>query len=112
MNEKLIALLEELRQGLQELYDDQFVRLILFGSQARNEATEDSDIDVMVVLHGAVSPGDEILRMGCLINDLSLKYDELIAAFPISEINFEQRTSPFMKNVRKEGITMSLRSAE
>lgn len=106
MNEKLTALLEELRQGLKELYGDRFVRLILFGSQARNEATEDSDIDVMVVLRGTVSPGDEILRMGCLVNDLSLKYDELIAAFPISELSFEQRTSPFLRNVRKEGITV------
>ncbi|MBD1846860.1 nucleotidyltransferase domain-containing protein [Cyanobacteria bacterium FACHB-63] len=106
MNQKLTALLEELRQGLQELYGDRFARLILFGSQARNEATEDSDIDVMVVLRGKVSKGDEIFRMGSLVNDLNLKYDELIAAFPVSELDFEQRTSPFMKNVRKEGITV------
>lgn len=106
MNQKLTALLEELRQGLQELYGDRFARLILFGSQARNEATEDSDIDVMVVLRGKVSTGDEIFRMGSLVNDLNLKYDELIAAFPISELGFEQRTSSFMKNVRKEGITV------
>lgn len=104
MNQKLTSLLEELRQGLEKLYGERFVRLVLFGSQARNEATADSDIDVMVVLHGAVSPGDEIFRMGSLVNDLNLKYDELIAAFPISEFDFEQRKSSFMGNVRKEGI--------
>lgn len=60
----------------------------------------------MIVLRGNISTGDEIRRMGGLINDLSLEYDELIAAFPISELNFEQRDSSFMKNVRREGITV------
>lgn len=106
MNEKLTSLLEELRQGLKDLYGERFVRLILFGSQARNEATEDSDIDVMVVLRGKVSPGDEIFRMGGFINDLCLEYEELIAAFPISEFDFEQRESSFMNNVRREGIAV------
>ncbi len=106
MNEKLTALLEELRQGLEELYGERFVRLVLYGSQARNEATEDSDIDVMVILRGTISPGNEIFRMGGLVTELNLKYDELIAAFPISELDFKQRTTSFMNNVRKEGIAV------
>ncbi|MER3435643.1 MAG: nucleotidyltransferase domain-containing protein [Leptolyngbya sp. ERB_1_1] len=106
MNQKLTSLLEELRQGLEELYAERFVRLVLYGSQARNQATEDSDIDVMVVLRGNVSPGNEIFRMGGLVTELNLKYDELIATFPISELEFEQRETPFMENVRQEGIAV------
>ena len=49
--------LHELKLGLKELYGDHRLAYIrLYGSQARNEATPDSDIDILVVLHGKVEP--------------------------------------------------------
>ena len=48
--EKLRPLLEELKRGLQEIYGDRLRAVLLFGSQARGEATEDSDVDVAVPL--------------------------------------------------------------
>ena len=106
MSEKLTSLLEELKQGLEQLYGERFVRLVLYGSQARNEATEDSDIDVMVILRGNISPGDEIFKVGGVVTELNLKYDELITVFPISELNFHQRQTSFMNHVRQEGIAV------
>ncbi len=103
-NAKLNALMQELRQALSELYGDQVVNLILFGSHARHEATADSDIDVMVVLRGAISPGDEILRMSAIKTELNLKYDELISVIPVSETDYQKRMTPLLKNVRREGI--------
>jgi predicted nucleotidyltransferase len=41
---------------LLELYGPRFDRLLLFGSQARGDAAEGSDVDVLVVLHGEVQP--------------------------------------------------------
>jgi len=49
-NERLGILLQELKVCLQKLYGDRLYTLILFGSQARGEATKNSDIDVMAVL--------------------------------------------------------------
>ena len=37
--------------------------IILYGSYARGSATEDSDIDLLIVLEGKVKPGEEIDRM-------------------------------------------------
>ena len=45
--------LPALRQRLEAHYGDRLVRAVLFGSYARGEATEESDVDVLVVLGGA-----------------------------------------------------------
>jgi predicted nucleotidyltransferase len=36
---------------------------ILYGSWARDEATEDSDIEILVIIEGYIEPGKEIDRM-------------------------------------------------
>lgn len=42
-----------------KFYGDRLSNLILFGSQARHESTADSDIDILLILKGEISPGDE-----------------------------------------------------
>jgi predicted nucleotidyltransferase len=70
----LEEILAQLRAGLEVLYGSRLVHLILYGSQARGEATAESDIDVLVVLQGSVEPGAEIARVGYLTASLSLQY--------------------------------------
>jgi len=103
---KIKGLLQELKQALENLYGDRFVSLILYGSHARQEATDDSDIDIMVVLQGTVSPANEIFRMGAIKTALNLKYDELISVLSISATDFRDRIIPFLKNVRQDGIVL------
>jgi uncharacterized protein len=62
-NKQLSNLLIELKASLVNLYGDRLFSLILFGSQARGEATPDSDIDVMAVLNDPVNVAEEIYRM-------------------------------------------------
>ena len=102
----LQTILRELRQELSAFYGERLTRLVLFGSQARNEATINSDIDILVVLKGEVEPGIEISRTSNLIADLSLTYDVVISCIFISEFQFAMEQSPLMLNVRQEGITL------
>lgn len=57
-------LLTDLRAALEELYGDRLVRLVLYGSQARGDAHDESDVDVLVVLEGPVKPGAHATRTG------------------------------------------------
>ena len=103
---ELEQIIREFRQQLEKLYGDRLVELILYGSQARKEATEDSDIDIMVILKSPVSPGDEILRMGDIKNKLNLKYNQILSVFPISEEDFYRKKTPLLNNIRREGVSL------
>lgn len=106
MAPQLETILRELRRRLQDLYGDRLVRIILFGSQARGDAEPGSDIDVMVVLRGTVSPGREIARTGGITAEISLKYDVVVSTLFISSSRFARERSPLLLNIRREGIAL------
>lgn len=93
-----------LRTRLEELYGDRLHEVVLYGSYARGEATEASDIDVMVVLEGEVDAWAELQRMARPVYDLELETDEMITLYPIAQTEFEHRDHPFLTNVHREGV--------
>ena len=106
MPTKLKRVLGEFRQGLEQHYGSRLVRVILFGSQARNEAQPDSDIDVLVVLRGPLDPNEEIRGLSPLSSSLSLKYDVVISCVYISEEEYRSEASPLLLNARREGVAV------
>ena len=104
MKTELNQLIQELRHKFEILYSDRLVKLILFGSQARGNSLDDSDIDVLVILKGEVSPGKEIARTSELRSELSLKYNTVISCIYISEDRYKHEESPLLLNVHREGI--------
>ena len=97
------AVVRELRRGLEAVYGDRLRRLVVYGSWARGEAVEGSDVDVAVVLSGRVHPGREIDRMMGVVAELNLEYSTLISVYPVSEADFAEVNSPLLINVRREG---------
>jgi len=102
--EQIKQCIREFVQRIQSLYGDRLKRVIVYGSRARNEATWDSDIDLAVVLAGAVAPGREIDRMIDIITDLNLEYRVLLSVYPVSEDDYLHRESPLLINIRREGV--------
>ena len=104
INADVRSILAEFRRGLEVIYGDRMVRLVLFGSQARGDAFADSDIDVLVVLRGLVKSGEEISRCGEFLAAVCLEHDTVLTPVYISEERFQNERSPLMLNVRREGL--------
>ena len=104
MDDRLKQILAELRAILETAYGERLVNLVLFGSQARGDAEEGADIDVMVVLKGPVNSYEEIERTGDAVSALCLKHEVVISCVFMDGERFETRQGPLLRNIRREGV--------
>lgn len=95
-----------LRQRLKMLYQDRLFDVILFGSYARGEAHEESDLDVLVVLCGSIDSEEERPYMVDLATDLLERYGVVVSPVLISEAEFRSARWPLLINVRDEGVPL------
>jgi predicted nucleotidyltransferase len=80
-------------------------RVILFGSYGRNDADEDSDLDIMVIQPRETNRGEEIVRLRQLIGHVGIGVDLLV----YSEAEYEPRSraaGTLLYWARKEGRTV------
>ena len=101
---KIEKAVREYREGLETLFGDQLVGVTLYGSFARGEGREDSDVDVLCVLRGPFDYAEAVRRSSELTASLSLAYDVVLSRVFVSEVDLETRNLPFFMNVRREGV--------
>jgi len=106
MDPKIKRLVDQVKAFLYERYGEGIKRVILYGSYARGEATEDSDVDVLVLVDQSLSLREVRDSLNDLLYDMLLDEGELVSVVVLTEDHFEKRNLPFMLNVRKEGITV------
>ena len=104
--ERLQPVLAELKRGLQEIYGDRLRAVVLFGSQARGEATEGSDVDVAVVLDDFDNAYSEANRYADLLYGLLATYQELVTSVPMREREWRECDWTLYRNVRREGVVL------
>ena len=108
-NKELEKVLGELADMLQEVYRDKLKAVILYGSAARGTATNESDIDIMILVDGT----DQELKcfedeLNNVSTNISLKYFKV---FSIIDVSYQEFTSwmeisPFYRNVSEEGVVL------
>ena len=99
--------LQELTPGLRKIYGSLIDSIILYGSTARGTQTEDSDVDVAVLLHpGATKEMRE--QMIDLVVDLELACGKVLSVLCIDYEKFAEWKDdlPFYKNIRTEGVVL------
>ena len=101
---RISGIFKEFREEIEKLYGKRLKSIILYGSWARGDATEESDIDVLIVLEGEVIPGKEIDRMIDIITEINLKHGVLVSVYPVSKEDYSTINSPLLINVRREGV--------
>ncbi len=99
-------LLQELKSGLTSLYTGRLKGVYLYGSYARGEEDQESDVDVLVVLDDIQHYAGEVDRTGHLSADLSLKYSRSISVVFMREIDWLHSETPFLANVHEEAVSV------
>lgn len=97
-------LLQEIKHRLREVHGSRLHEVILYGSQARGDAQENSDVDVLVLLDAPVDYGRDLEANLDALYSLSLEIGRRISAKPVSAEEYETTECPLYSQVRREGI--------
>lgn len=97
----------ELIDGLINIFGENIQQIILYGSVARKEETEESDIDIAIILdHGF----DSSVRKNFIewAAEMDLKYEKVFSIIDIEKANMDKWRNllPFYKNICQEGIVL------
>jgi predicted nucleotidyltransferase len=100
----ILPLVSQLKERIEAAYGDRFAGLRLYGSYARGEARDDSDVDLLVLLHGEVDRWKEIDRLVDLAYDLEIESGRLLSLHPRSVKEFEAGDSFFLRHVKRDAV--------
>jgi predicted nucleotidyltransferase len=96
--------LDELKRELVLLYGQRLRQMILYGSYARGDAQEDSDVDVLLILQDVHDPLAEREQLSEMIWQLVLEHGIVISVLPVDAALYANRQKPLFLNVRREGV--------
>jgi predicted nucleotidyltransferase len=97
-------LLNRIKNCLRDAYGDRLQGVVLYGSEARGEAEEDSDIDLLVLLSGPVQFGKDLRTNIDVLYDLQLEVIRPIHAMPVDVEAFRAGKYAVYRNAKREGI--------
>lgn len=110
--EKIENIVQEFINKVYELLGTRAKKIILYGSYARGDYNDNSDIDIMI-LTGLTD--DEIIKYRDCVTDIAYDIEEIynfdIMLSPlvknIDKFNYWLEALPFYMNVQKEGVVLS-----
>lgn len=101
------AVIKKISELMRRLFPE--AKTILYGSHARNTATPDSDIDLLILLPDTYQSYDFVDRRDEIVDRLyDIEINDGIRISPLVLINsiWESRKTPFTVNVLNEGILL------
>lgn len=107
LNSVISAVTEELSRNTQNIMGNRLRKIILYGSYARGDYKEYSDLDVMVLADFDESEEKELENsIGRMSSRASLDHDITVCMMLNNENLFMSRLhmSPFYRNVISEGV--------
>jgi len=95
---------KEIRNRLEAAFRDRLQGVLLYGSEARNEAREGSDLDLLILLEEPVRLGRDLKTIVDALYPVQLEIDAPIHATPVSAEAFEAGEWGLYRNARREGV--------
>ena len=109
MRESLQRILGVYKEDVSNILREKLVKIILYGSYARGDCREDSDVDLLILVNAAQ---DELHVYTDAIYDLSYDYDQKydVEINPVVQsfatYDHWKTTYPFFLNVEREGVAV------
>ena len=104
---ELKTVLQSITVEAKNIYGEKLSSIILFGSYARGDNTDESDIDIMILLDCDKQEVDSFREeTRNMADDISLDSDFFVSILLRDKKNFEDKQDflPFYKNVVREGV--------
>lgn len=107
--DQLQTLLREIYEFAQAEFGEKLHSVILYGSYARGDFDEESDVDVMVLADVGLDIKRHAYRLDLLSSRLSLEYGVLVCILikPFRQFEHYKTFIPFYTNVDREGVRFS-----
>lgn len=103
-------IIADMSKRIQDLFPGETIDIILFGSYARNEETDESDIDVIYLVDASKATiSDRNWQIGEAAADLIMEYGVVISPIVENREYFQRNADvlPFFANIRREGVRIS-----
>lgn len=105
VNPAIEPIVRAFKAELQTLYGERLHGVVLYGSYARGNYNEESDIDLMVLLNDEqVNTYTEIRRMIDLETRFLLLYGKVISLLPASCTRYTRSAMPIYQEIRRYGL--------
>ena len=107
---ELNIILRELAKVYSDVYGEDIVSIILYGSYARGDNNSDSDIDVVAIVKGTRADLQNKLNdVWEVSGDLELEYETILSptVIPYDEYMKYKEDIPYYRNIEKEGVKIS-----
>ena len=98
------SILNKCNRILSNYYGEKFQGLILYGSMARGQGDNFSDIDLLVLLKKPFNYFQELRKIVELLYPIQLESNNLISAKPVDREEFESGELLLYRMAKREGI--------
>ena len=93
-------------ERIERYYGAQLQGMVLYGSSARHQETEDSDFDLLVLLKQPFDYFQELRRIVDLLYPVQLESDRLISAKPADFEAYLNGEFQLYRNILQEGVAI------